>query len=113
MKRPINILNRLTALMALIAFIPLGANAVGDFLSDADELNIFGTDPNLFDTDYDGISDIEFIFGLNPLDPADAVGDLDIDGFTNLEEVLLLSWPGDSNSTPAIESNFNVSFEGP
>jgi hypothetical protein len=65
----------------------------------------------LFDTDYDGISDIEFIFGLDPLDPADAAGDLDDDGFSNLEEFLLLSWPLAASSVPTIQSDFNVSFE--
>jgi hypothetical protein len=40
------------------------------------------------DSDRDGIPDkIENELGLNPQDPADAKGDLDSDGFNNLEEV--------------------------
>jgi len=40
------------------------------------------------DTDGDGLPDkAELALGLNPQDPADAAGDLDNDGFTNLEEV--------------------------
>ena len=40
------------------------------------------------DTDGDGLADkAELALGLNPQDPSDAAGDLDNDGFTNLEEV--------------------------
>jgi len=39
------------------------------------------------DDDNDGMPDVwEAIFGLNPVDPADAVGDNDWDGLTNLQE---------------------------
>ena len=45
-------------------------------------------DIQTLDTDGDGIPDkIELAFGLNPQDPSDSAGDLDNDGFTNLEEV--------------------------
>lgn len=86
-----------------------------DGLSDYDEVRGgFGSDPNnkwslgeahgwghvytdsqladLTDNDYgsgsgDGIPDsIERIYGLNPGDPADALGDLDGDGITNLDQ---------------------------
>lgn len=41
------------------------------------------------DSDHDGMSDEwEKKFGLNPNDPADRNGDLDKDGYTNLEEAL-------------------------
>jgi hypothetical protein len=46
-------------------------------------------DARSIDTDGDGIPDvIENEWGLNPEDPMDAFGDLDGDGFTNLEEYL-------------------------
>lgn len=39
------------------------------------------------DTDLDGMPDmVELAWGLNPQEPSDAAGDLDGDGFTNLEE---------------------------
>lgn len=44
-------------------------------------------DPSVRDTDGDGMSDSwEVAAGLNPLDPADAKGDLDNDGLSNLVE---------------------------
>lgn len=43
----------------------------GDGLSNADEINIYGTDPNKFDTDGDGVGDGQEVFnGTNPLDPS-------------------------------------------
>ncbi|MCZ7599518.1 MAG: hypothetical protein M5U09_19775 [Gammaproteobacteria bacterium] len=47
-----------------------------------------GTGDNAdLDDDNDGMSDIyEQANGLDPLDPSDATGDLDLDGYTNLEE---------------------------
>jgi len=45
-------------------------------------------DIKTLDTDGDRIPDeAELAMGLNPQDPADASGDLDNDGFTNLEEI--------------------------
>lgn len=53
------------------------------------------------DTDGDGMPDIwEQEFGLNPLDPADAVADADADGFSNLEEYLGKSNPALATETP-------------
>jgi len=53
------------------------------------------------DSDNDGIPDkIEQQWGLDPLNPSDAAGDLDGDGFTNLEEYLAGTDPQDANSMP-------------
>ncbi len=75
----------------------------GDSLSDFAELSTWLTDPTFNDTDFDGMPDgWEVQYGLNPLDPADARGDLDNDGhdydrsqavepdeyYTNLQEYL-------------------------
>mgnify|MGYP001301494048 CR=1 FL=1 len=53
------------------------------------------------DTDGDGMPDVwEELYGLNPLDPADAASDLDGDGFSNLEEFLGKSDPALATDTP-------------
>ncbi|HOE00216.1 MAG TPA: hypothetical protein PKI64_04045 [Kiritimatiellia bacterium] len=53
------------------------------------------------DTDGDGIPDkVELALGLNPQDPADAAGDLDNDGFTNLEEYLAKTDPRNPENFP-------------
>ncbi|MCR9260216.1 MAG: M4 family metallopeptidase [Pseudomonadaceae bacterium] len=49
----------------------------GDGLSDLDEINVYGTDPLLSDTDRDSLSDgYEVNNDLNPLDPNDCPEDL-------------------------------------
>ena len=53
------------------------------------------------DTDKDGMPDKnELALGLNPQDPADAVGDLDNDGFSNLEEHSAGTDPKNPGSLP-------------
>ena len=53
------------------------------------------------DTDADGLpDDWEKKYGLNPNDPADADGDLDGDGFTNIEEHDAQTDPADAASHP-------------
>jgi len=53
------------------------------------------------DTDGDGMKDAwEEKYGLGKLDPTDASGDLDADGFSNLEEYLGTSDPSDPKETP-------------
>ncbi len=50
---------------------PPPADTDGDGLSDAEEIEIYGTDPGLSDTDGDGYSDYGEVFnGSDPLDPA-------------------------------------------
>jgi len=54
-----------------------------------------------FDTDGDGLNDdYEKKYGLNPNDPADADGDIDGDGFTNIEEFEAKTDPSDATSHP-------------
>ncbi|MDP3837128.1 MAG: hypothetical protein Q8Q67_03440 [bacterium] len=55
----------------------------GDSLTDAQEMAL-GTDPNLIDSDFDGLSDYEevYIYGTDPLNP-----DTDGDGFSDGDEV--------------------------
>jgi len=49
----------------------------GDGLSDTEEEYIYGTDPNLEDTDLGGVSDFEEVVrGTNPLEPSDDTEDL-------------------------------------
>jgi len=66
---------------------PTNPDTDGDGLSDGDEVNVHGTNPLDPDTDDDGMPDgWEVQYGLDPLDPSDAGGDLDNDGLTNLQE---------------------------
>ena len=45
--------------------------------------------PDSYDTDKDGIEDSwEIAYGLNPNDASDSLGDLDGDGYTNIEEFI-------------------------
>ncbi|MBT7852161.1 MAG: hypothetical protein HN675_02475, partial [Opitutae bacterium] len=57
-------------------------DADGDGLSNAEEVNLFGTNPNKSDSDSDGVSDAdELAYGTDPNDP-----DSDGDSFTDGEE---------------------------
>jgi len=58
------------------------------------------------DDDGDGMSDtFELEYGLNPFDPTDADGDLDSDGFTNLEEYKAGTEPDNDESKPSTGIN--------
>lgn len=58
-------------------------------------------DIDKLDTDGDRIFDkTELALGLDPQNPSDATGDLDNDGFTNLEEIGAKTDPKDSQSFP-------------
>ena len=63
----------------------------GDGLRDCEE-DFLGTDPRLFDSDLDRISDgMELRFGLDPTNVDDALFDSDADGARNREE-LIAGW---------------------
>ena len=75
----------------------------GDGLTNGDEVNIHGTGPLTSDTDGDGMHDgWEVGYGLNPLNPADALEDADNDGFTNLKEYQTITDPNDPDSHPPL-----------
>jgi hypothetical protein len=70
----------------------------GDLVSDTDEINIYGTDPNVQDTDQDGMDDgWEISAGLDPLND-DASDDVDGDGITNMQAYI--AWLQTGNSAP-------------
>jgi hypothetical protein len=71
-----------------------GADNDGDGLTNGEENEIYGTNPDLIDTDFDGINDgQEVLNNSNPLDPNDpnpgAGEDDDQDGLTNAQEIAL------------------------
>ena len=82
----------------------------GDGLTDQEEVELYGTDPNSADTDGDGAPDSdEVAFGSNPFDPADfpavqagpEVGvDSDGDGAEDIIEAAYGSDPNDPNDHP-------------
>jgi len=72
-----------------------GLDTDGDGLLDCEE-EVLGTRPDSFDTDGDGIPDgLEFRYGLDPLDAADAFGDLASSGVRNVDAIL-------RNGTPLV-----------
>jgi len=81
----------LTATEIMTAMLPSGTDTDNDGLTDDDEINIHGTDPNDPDTDDDGMEDgAEVRNGLDPnSDVGDdgASGDPDSDDLTNIDEV--------------------------
>jgi hypothetical protein len=61
------------------------------------------------DSDGDGMSDkAEMKYGFNALDPSDAIGDSDDDGFNNVEEVTALTDPKNKDSRPDPSTKLRV-----
>lgn len=80
---------------------PFNSDSDYDYLGDGDEINLHNTNPLVSDTDGGGFSDgAEVSVGLNPLDPTDdQLFDSDLDGLPDLEEAILgtYSWNPDSD----------------
>ena len=78
---------------------PNAADSDSDELTDFDEINLHGTNPLSGDTDGDQMLDKwELDNGLDPIDPADAAVDSDVDGLTNLEEFTEKTDPNNADS---------------
>lgn len=90
---------------AILTVIP---DSDGDGLSDADETNIYHTDPNKADTDGDGLNDYDEIFVhlTNPLNQ-----DTDGDGFLDSYEVLTGKSPLDSLDKPSLVAEARTAIE--
>jgi pseudolysin len=87
------------------------ADTDGDGLSDGDEA-VLGSNVLNVDTDFDGLPDgWEIDHGLDPLNIADALGDADDDGFSNIDEFRLNSDPQDADSVPQRIRRWFESFE--
>ncbi|MEZ4458571.1 MAG: thrombospondin type 3 repeat-containing protein, partial [bacterium] len=63
-----------TTQSVFIEVVDITTDTDGDNLPDVDEICIYGTDPNLADTDGDTLNDdVEVIGGSDPLDPCDPI----------------------------------------
>ena len=74
-----------------------------DGLFDSDEVYTHSTDPQNPDTDGGGMSDgceVDYSPAFDPHNPADDIGDLDGDRYTNIEECNAGTHPGDATSHP-------------
>ena len=74
----------------------------GDGITDDDEINKYGTNPFLVDTDFDGLSDFEELFpaaGISATNPLNA--DSDNDGYSDFSEL---------RATPATNPNNGLSI---
>ena len=75
----------------------------GDGLTDWEEINMYGTDPNNKDTDGDGLSDFEEVkvYRTNPL-----LRDTDKDGIDDLDELMK------TNTNPLLHDSDNDGYGG-
>ena len=91
---------------------PTNPDSDNDGLGDAIETrrgvhlshDLLGTDPNLFDTDFDGLSDSD------PLDPDTLITDSDGDGFNDGFELNYGSSATDAKSTPGLRADLVAYF---
>ena len=92
---------------------PANPDSDGDGLLDGDEVYVHGTDPLDVDSDDDGMGDgYEVGAGLDPVDPADANGDADSDGLSNLLEHDLGTDPNDVDSDDdGLDDGREVNFQ--
>jgi hypothetical protein len=90
---------------ATISVIP---DSDGDGLSDADEIDIYNTDPNQADSDGDGLSDYAEILTheTNPL-----ARDSDGDGFNDAYEIQTGKSPTDPNDKPLLVAEAHPAIE--
>ena len=80
---------------------PNNPDSDADGLLDGEEVQNALTDPLDLDSDDDGVGDaLEWIEGLDPVDPGDGILDSDNDGLTNAHEVLVGSDWNDDSSAP-------------
>jgi len=79
--------------------VKYGIDSDNDGLSDYNEINVYGTDPNNPDTDGDFMPDgWEVNNLLDPLNSTDASLDSDLDGLSNLDEYYNGTDPNDSDT---------------
>ncbi len=83
-------------------------DADGDGLTDAEEVNTYGTDPAKGDTDGDGIGDYAevFTYSTNP-----NLGDSDDDGFLDGYEILTGKSPLNKLDKPALVAEARTAIE--
>ena len=83
-----------------------------DGLDDAEEVNTYGTNPTLADSDGDQMTDgWEVSYGLDPLDEGDRNLDSDGDGINNFFEFSENTEPNNALSMPALYGFASYSFE--
>jgi hypothetical protein len=100
-----NSMGSVTSNAATLTVIP---DADGDGLSDADETDVYHTDPTKADTDGDGLSDFAEVqtYGTNPL-----LTDTDGDGFTDSYEIQTGKSPTNAADKPLLVAEVRTAIE--